>query len=206
MSARALKTVSTAVLIALALAACERKRDAAPATAPSAPPSAAQTPPAAPVPVGPEGFQHEPGFDAQGFFIPEKTIRIGSLKLRHIAFGAPSDFAQWEAGERASVFGPILLYFEDESSPTNTNEMGEDVHSVAIRVLPTGYRVFPGALSFRATNPKLGEIGFVGAIDAEALAAANAAGPGDNRVAMTGTLRVGEATFEDARFTYFMGD
>ena len=64
----------------------------------------------------------------------------------------------------------------------------------------------PGAVSFRATDPKLGEIGFVGAIDAKALAAAQDAGPGDSRVVMTGTLRVGEATFEDARFTYFMGD
>lgn len=203
MTARPLKVALAAALIAAALGACERKSE----TAPVAPPSAApQAPAPAPAVIGPEGFQHDADFDAQGFFIPEKPIRIGDLKLRHIAFGAPSDFKQWEAGDRASVFGPVLLYFEDETSPTNTNEMGEDVHTVAIRVLPTGYRVFPGALSFRATDPKLGEIGFVGAIDAKALAAAHEAGPGDNRVAMTGTLRVGDATFENARFTYFMGD
>jgi len=203
MIARTMKAAGAAVLIALALGACERKSETPP---PSPTPPAAVPQTAPPAVVGPEGFQHEASFDAQGFFIPETPIRVGSLKLRHIAFGAPSDFEQWEAGERASVFGPILLYFEDESSPTNTNELGEDVHTVAIRVLPTGYRVFPGALSFRATDPKLGEIGFVGAIDATALQAAQDAGPGDNRVVMTGTLRVGEATFENARFTYFMGD
>jgi hypothetical protein len=203
MTARPLKVAFAAALIALAVGACERKSETPPATpAPAAP----QTPAPTPAVVGPEGFQHDADFDAQGFFIPQKPIRIGDLKLRHIAFGAPSDFKQWEAGDRASVFGPVLLYFEDETSPTNTNEMGEDVHTVAIRVLPTGYRVFPGAVSFRATDPKLGEIGFVGAIDAKALASAHEAGPGDNRVAMTGTLRVGDATFENARFTYFMGD
>ena len=203
MTARMIKAASAAAVMALALGACERKTETPPA---SAPPAAPQAPAPAPAVVGPEGFQHDPDFDAQGFFIPEKPIRVGGLKLRHIAFGAPSDFKQWEAGERASVFGPILLYFEDETSPTNTNELGEDVHTVAIRVLPTGYRVFPGALSFRATDPKLGEIGFVGAIDAKALADANAAGPGDSRVVMTGTVRVGDATFEHARFIYFMGD
>jgi hypothetical protein len=191
--------VSVVALMVVALGACERK-SAPPAAAPAAAPQAP-----VPAPLGPEGFQHDADFDAQGFFIPVKPIRIGSLKLRHIAFGAPSDFKQWEAGDRGSVFGPILLYFEDESSPTNTNELGEDVHTVAIRVLPTGYRVFPGALSFRATDPKLGEIAFVGAIDAKALAAAQAAGPGDS-VVMTGTLRVGDATFKDAGFLYFMGD
>lgn len=201
MTVRMIKAASAAALMALALGACERKSETPPA-APAQP--AVEAP--EPAVVGPEGFQHDPAFDAQGFFIPQMPIRVGGLRLRHIAFGAPSDFKQWEAGERASVFGPILLYFEDESSPTNTNELGEDVHTVAIRVLPTGYRVFPGALSFRATDPKLGEIGFVGAIDAKALAEANAAGPGDSRVVMTGTLRVGEATFENARFTYFMGD
>ena len=205
MSARTMKAVPATALMALALVACERKSDApAPAAAP--PPAAPQDAAPAPLAEAPEGFQHDADFDAQGFFIPEKPIRVGSLKLRHIAFGAPSDFKQWEAGERASVFGPVLLYFEDESSPTNTNEMGEDVHSVAIRVLPTSYRVFPGALSFRATDPKLGEIGFVGAIDTAALAAAHDAGPGDSRVAMTGDLRIGDETFEDARFLYFMGD
>ena len=192
-------------VLAVALGACERKT-AAPGSDAAAPPAAPAAPAPAPAVVGPEGFQHQADFDAQGFFIPEKPIRVGSLKLRHIAFGAPSDFKQWEAGARESVFGPILLYFEDESSPTNTNEMGEDVHSVAIRVLPTGYRVFPGAVSFRATDPKLGEIAFVGAIDAAALAAAHEAGPGDSRVVMTGTLRIGEAAFENARFNYFMGD
>jgi hypothetical protein len=202
MTARTIKAAAAAALMALTLGACERKTETPPPASP--PPATPQAP--APAVVGPEGFQHDPDFDAQGFFIPEKPIRVGGLKLRHIAFGAPSDFKQWEAGERASVFGPILLYFEDESSPTNTNELGEDVHTVAIRVLPTGYRVFPGALSFRATDPKLGEIGFVGAIDAKALADANAAGPGDSRMVMTGTLRVGEAVFENARFTYFMGD
>lgn len=205
MTARTMKAAGAAALIALALGACERKSET-PAPSPTPPAAVPQTAPPAPAVVGPEGFQHDADFDTQGFFIPEKPIRVGSLKLRHIAFGAPSDFKQWEAGERASVFGPILLYFEDETSPTNTNELGEDLHTVAIRVLPTGYRVFPGALSFRATDPKLGEIGFVGAIDATALQAAQDAGPGDNRVVMTGTLRVGEATFENARFTYFMGD
>lgn len=205
MTARRFKLAVSTALIALALGACERK---AAAPEPAASPPATERAPSAPAPaaIGAGSFQHQGDFDVQGFFIPEKPVRVGSLKLRHIAFGAPSDFTQWEAGARESVFGPIVLYFEDEASPTNTNELGEDVHRVAIRVLPTAYRVFPGAISFRATDPKLGEIGFVGAIDARALAAAQAAGPGDSRVVLTGTLRIGQATFADTRFNYFMGD
>lgn len=204
MTARTMKAAATVCLIALALGACERKSGKPPA--PPATAAVVAKTEVAPPPAAPEGFQHDPAFDAQGFFLPASPIRVGKLKLRHIAFGAPSDFKQWEAGDRSSVFGPILLYFEDEGSPTTTNELGEDVHSVAIRILPTGYRVSPEAISFRATNPTLGEIGFVGAIDAGALAAAHEAGPGDSRVVMTGTLRVGDATFKDARFIYFMGD
>ena len=67
-------------------------------------------------------------------------------------------------------------------------------------------RFLKEAGKWAALDPKLGEIAFVGAIDAAALAAAHEAGPGDSRVVMTGTLRIGEAAFENARFNYFMGD
>lgn len=185
----------------LAIAGCERKD--------SAPPPPAPTPVEAPPPEAPpalEGFQHDPDFDVQGYYVPTEPIKAGALVLKQIAFGAPSDFKQWEAGERESVFGPILLQFEDESSPTATNELGQETHEVSVRVLPTAYRVFPTAISFRATDPKLGEIGFVGAVDNKTLSAVRDGGSGFGSVVLAGTLRIGEMKIEDARFTYFIGD
>ena len=192
------KFLCLTLLASLAVAGCERKE--------KTPPAAPAATPAPVVSTAPEGFQHDPSFDAQGFYIPTEPIKAGALALKQIAFGAPSDFKQWEAGERESVFGPIILQFEDESSPTTTNELGQDVHQVVVRVLPTAYRVFPAAISFRGSDPKLGEIGFVGAIDQATLASARDTGSSAGKVVMTGTLRIGDTKVDDARFTYFIGD
>ena len=181
------KVLCLTLLAAVAVAGCERKEKA---------PAAAPTPAVEPAPAAPpalEGFQHDASFDAQGFYIPAEPIKVGALALKQVAFGAPSDFKQWEAGEREAVFGPIILQFEDESSPTATNELGQEVHQITVRVLPTAYRVFPAAISFRATDPKLGEIGFVGAIDQATLNSARDNGSSAGKVVMTGTLRIGGA-------------
>lgn len=194
------KFAHLALLATIALAGCERKE--------KAPPAAAPAPAVAPAPAAPalEGFQHDPSFDAQGFYFPTEPIKVGELTLKQIAFGAPSDFKQWEAGEREGVFGPIFLQFADETSPTVTNELGQEVHQVVVRVLPTAYRVFPAAVSLRATDPQLGEIGFVGSIDAETLASSRDSGSSGGKVVMSGTLRIGETKIEDARFVFFIGD
>lgn len=199
MSSSLSKFVCLALLATVALGGCERKAKAPPAADP-APAVAAPSAPAL------EGFQHDANFDAQGFYFPTEPIKIGDLALKQIAFGAPSDFKQWEAGEREGVFGPIILQFEDETSPTVTNELGQEVHQVIVRVLPTAYRVFPTALSLRATDPKLGEIGFVGSIDTDLLASSRDSGSSGGKVVMNGTLRIGETKIEDARFVFFIGD
>lgn len=200
------KLLMAAAVAASLLAACERKATA-PAPAPAAPPAATPVAPVAPPPLTlPTGFQHDPAIDASGYMMPQAPIKVGTLRLTTIALGAPSDFKQWERGEREGLFGPIFLDFEDEATPTVVNELGAEVHTGRIRVLPTAYSLRPGAFSFRGTDPKLGEIGFSGVLDTAALTAAKAAGPGDSRLVLTGALVIGETRFETARFTYYMGD
>jgi hypothetical protein len=89
------------------------------------------------------GFQHEPGFDAQGYYRPDQPIGAGQLRLTSVAVGAPSDFEAWEGGKREEVFGPIVMEFEDLSSPMEDAENGQR-HTVRVAVKPLSYRVAPG--------------------------------------------------------------
>lgn len=190
--------------VAILLAGCERKAEEA------APPPAAQAPastpaaPASPAPVI-EGFSHQAGFDASGYLMPQAEVRVGSYRLTHVGLGSPSDFTQWEKGDHSSTFGPILLEFEDTSSPVQTNEMGGETHTVSARVLPVAYAFGPDGVSFRGQDPKLGEVILTGKFDVAALDAARAEGSGSQAV-LTGELRVGGGAPRPVSFLYWVGD
>ncbi|MDH4386632.1 MAG: hypothetical protein QE280_14455 [Caulobacter sp.] len=193
------------LVLPLALSACERKEEAAPAP----PVAVAPTPPAAPaVPVAPPtvtGFNHSGTLDAAGYYIPRNEIRVGTFKLNHLGVGAASDFTQWEQGDRASVFGPVLMQFDDVTSPVQTNELGGEAHTVSVRVLPSAYSVDGKTLRFVGQDSKLGRIAFEGAFQTAALAQARAEGSGPQAV-LTGTLQVGTTRISNASFTFFAGD
>ncbi|ATQ43434.1 hypothetical protein [Caulobacter mirabilis] len=197
------------VLVALAVsalaltAACNRKSETAEAPAPAAAPPPA---PVAPEPAveAPGGFQHQAKFDASGYYMAE-NIQTGAYRLNHIAIGAPSDFSQWEQGKRASVFGPILFQFDDLNSPTVTNEMGGEAHAVTVRLLPEAYSVAPGKMTFKGSDPKLGQVLFSGTFDEAALAQAKAEGASTGPV-LRGVLKVGNAPARPVALNYFVGE
>jgi len=178
--------------ILLVLSACGKKEEAK-----------APTPAAAPALTG---FSHDAAVDAAGYFQPATNIIIGDYQLKQIALGAPSDFAEWEAGKREGVFGPILLEFDDLRSPTTTNEMGAEVHTVRVRVLPTAYKVTKTDLEFVGQDPALGAVAFDGSFDPTALTAAKENGSSGNTPVVLGALTLGPNTITGQKFTFWTGD
>lgn len=187
--------------------ACNRKTDKAeapPPTTAEAPPLAAPAVANPPVEV-PLGFRHEAAFDASGYYMTPQPVQIGDYRLTHLGIGAPSDFQQWEKGERASVFGPILVQFDDVTSPTQSNEMGGEAHTVSVRVLPQAYSLSAGKVTFRGADPKLGEVLFSGTFDPAALTQARNDGSSQTPV-LRGLLKVGDAPARPVAMVYFVGD
>ncbi len=154
----------------------------------------------------PTGYQHDPAFDAAGYYMPAAPIQVGNFKLNTISMGAESDFAQWEKGERESLFGPILIQFDDMSSPAVTNEMGGQGREKTLRLLPAGYRLFPGEVSFKSADPALGEVAFTGAFDQAALADAKKVTTSGNASVLHGDLQIGALKFPGVTLTYWAGD
>jgi len=186
--------------LAVTLAGCDRKPE------PPAAPPVAETPAPAPTPAPViEGFSHQAGFDASGYYLTPTEVKVGNFRLTHMGIGAPSDFAQWETGDRASTFGPILFEFDDVTSPTQTNEMGGESRTVRVRVLPAAYGFAPDAIRFRGQDPRLGEVIFTGAFDPAALTRSRTEGSGPDPV-LTGELRIGQAPARQVAFTYWAGD
>lgn len=192
--------------MALTLAGCNRqdsKPQPAPVPAPAPTPAPVETPTAAQPPV--TGFAHKGAFDNAGYYMPTHDIMVGNWQLKTIGVGAISDFAAWEQGDRTSTFGPILLEFDDTTSPMQTNEMGGEAHTVSVRVLPTGYSTDGKSLRFAGTDPKLGPVTFDGAFNPTALNEAKAQGASEATV-LTGVLQVGQTRIENAKFSFFAGE
>jgi hypothetical protein len=166
---------------------------------------AQSTAPAA-IPPAPVTFSHDPTLDSVGFYLPDAVVQSGNLRLTSLNIVQASDFADWEAGTRSATFAPIFLAFEDVASPTTENEMGQTVHTVSVRVMPTAYRVDDREVSFHGVDPRLGQVTFTGAFDLEALKAAKAAGPGEPRPVLKGGLQLGDQQFRNVTFQYFGGD
>lgn len=178
-------TVAAALLAALAVTACE---------GPSAP---AEAPPAT-------GFSHSTTADISGYYMPADAVRIGQWSLDHLFVGQASEFEAWEGGARSETFAPVMLQFDDASSPTVATELGE-THSVTARVLPSRYEVTDTTVSFVGRSPELGRVVFEGRLDPEALATSRRNLGGDG-VVMTGTLTAGNQTVGDVRLRWWMGD
>ena len=207
-----MRAVLLSAVAGLALAACNQKpappasgADTVnlPAAATPAPPQPPPSGPAAPTP----GFTHDKGADLFGYFLPAKEVKVGNWRLTALSLGQEGEFADWEAGKRMATYAPVMLEFEDVTSPTQTNELGQTVHKVTTRVLPTSYAVSGGKLAFAGQDAKLGPVGFAGAIDLAALKASKAKGPnGGPQTILRGDLKVGAAEFKGLEFTWFGGD
>ena len=190
-----------ALLACLLLVACKpatetRKAETAP------PPSTA---PAA-QPAAPVTFSHDPRLDAFGYYFTETEVKSGNLKLTSLNIGQASDFADWEAGKRMTTYAPIFLAFDDVTSPTAVNELGQTYHTVSIRVMPTAYRVDGQAVSFHGADRNLGQVTFAGVFDLEALKTVKTTGPGETQPVLKGDLQVGDQQFRNISFMVFGGD
>ncbi|HYD28795.1 hypothetical protein [Brevundimonas sp.] len=182
---------AAALFAALAAASCDRP------PAPADAPGEAPAPPAA-------GFAHTMTSDLSGYYMPAGEVNVGKWRLDHLFIGQPAEFASWEGGARGDPFAPVMLEFEDSTSPMVETELGE-TRSVTARVLPTSYAVSDTAVAFSGDSTELGRVTFEGRLDPGALATARRNLGGDG-VVMTGTLRVGGQTLEGVRLTWWMGD
>lgn len=197
--------LTIAIAGVLALAGCNRKEKA---PQPAPPPTPAPAPLATPIPDGPKpvaGFAHEAAFDAAGYYQTAQPVTVGDYQLTHVGLGAPSDFKQWERGDRASTFGPILFQFEDVTSPMQVGETGAESHKVSLRVLPDSYQMSRNTIRFRGHDPKLGEVVFDGRFDTAALARAKTDGASERPV-LTGDLKIGSGAPQKVAFGYWVGD
>lgn len=156
--------------------------------------------------TAPAGFAHDPDFDAAGYYRTATPVQSGIYRLNQLSVGAPSDFAQWEAGKREGIYGPIILQFDDMTSPTQANELGADVHAVTLRVLPTSYRLYPGEVNFAADDAKLGKVTFDGKFDQAVFADAHKTGTSGDATVLTGDLSIGDQTVRDIKFVFWAGD
>jgi hypothetical protein len=176
--------VGAALLAAFAVTACEQ---------PSAP---GEAPPAA--------FSHTITGDISGYYMSAEPVRIGQWDLDHVFVGQASEFETWEGGERGDTFAPLMIQFDDATSPMVDTEQGEG-RGITARVLPTRYEVTDTTVTFEGRSPELGRVVFEGRLDPEALATARRNLGGDG-VVMTGTLTAGGQTLRDVRLRWWMGD
>jgi len=149
-------------------------------------------------------FSHAISADLSGYYLPAGELRVGKWSLDHIFVGQAQDFRSWEGGSRSETFGPVMLQFEDVTSPMVQTEIGE-TRSVSARVLPTAYSVSDTSISFEGRSPELGPVRFAGVLDPGALATARR-NLGDEGVVVTGTLKVGDGPAQNVQLRWWAGD
>lgn len=180
------------------LAGCEDRP-----AAPEAPAS-----PVAPQPPRPPqtdaAFVHTVRDDASGYYLPTSEVQVGTYRLDHIFLGQGMEFEAWAGGERSGTFAPVMLQFDDVSSPMVATEIGE-AHSITVRVLPTAYAVTDDRVRFVGQSNELGGVSADLRLDLEALATARR-NLGSDAVVLTGTVTIGDRRFDDVAMRWWMGD
>ncbi len=179
---------TAAVVVLLAVASCDRPADsgsAAPAGSAAA-------------------FKHRMNSDLSGYYMPTGEVRVGKWSFDHVFLGQAAEFQSWEAGDRGATFAPVMLQFNDATSPMVETETGE-AHSVTVRVLPTAYSVTSTSISFVGRSPELGAISFEGMLDPGALATARR-NLGNEGAVVTGALKIGESPARNVQLRWWGGD
>ena len=165
------------------------------------PPADAAKPPAAPTA---RAFSYAATSDLSGYYMPAGDVRIGKWSFDHMFVGQAQEFEAWEGGSRSGTFGPVMLQFDDVTSPMVESEIGE-ARSITARVLPTAYSVTENRVTFEGRSTELGAVRFEGALDPGALATARR-NLGDEGVVVTGRLTVGDAPAQNVRLRWWGGD
>jgi len=154
--------------------------------------------------AAPAAFDYTATGDLSGYYLPVADVRAGQWTLSHVFVGQASEFAAWKAGRRSGTFAPVMLQFEDRSSPLVQTEIGES-HTGQLRVLPTRFTVTDDRIRFEGKSAELGAVSFDGRLDQGALATARR-NLGDDGAVVTGTLRAGGQTASGVRLRWWMGD
>ena len=182
------RSLAVAGLMALlAVASCDR-------------PDATGEAPSAATPA----FSHSISSDLSGYYMPASEVRIGKWSFDHVFVGQAQEFQAWEVGSRSGTFGPVMLQFDDVTSPMVQTEIGE-ARSITARVLPSTYSVTDNRITFEGRSADLGVVRFEGALDPGALATARR-NLGDEGVVVTGRLTVGDAPAQTVQLRWWAGD
>jgi hypothetical protein len=164
------------------------------------------------VPEAPEtserlsGFSHEITQDVSGYYMPATPVQVGTWRLRNISVMLESDMNAWEGGEHGDVYGPIMIEFDNLASPTGVNEMGQEYYSETVRVLPEAYEITDTRVRFRGRSPEVGVVTLEAALDGDRLGLARRNLGSSEGPVLTGSLTVGDRTFEGQQFRWWMGD
>lgn len=176
------------VFAVLATAACDRPAE--PADAPAAATARA--------------FSYAATPDLSGYYMPMSEVRLGKWSLSHVFVSQAADFQAWTGADAETTFAPVMVQFDDATSPMTETELGE-TRSITARVLPTRYSVSDDRIEFEGTSTELGAVRFEGRIDQGALATSRR-NLGDEGVVVTGTLTAAGQTVRDVRLRWWMGD
>ncbi len=160
--------------------------------------------PSAPTPPPATAFSHAMTSDLSGYYLPANEVRIGKWSFDHVFVGQAQEFQAWEGGSRSGTFGPVMLQFDDVTSPMVQTEIGE-ARSITARVLPSAYSVTDNRITFEGRSGELGAVRFEGTLDPGALATARR-NLGDEGVVVTGRLTVGDAAAQTVQLRWWAGD
>lgn len=119
-----------------------------------------------------------------GYFMPQKTVKVGNFVLDSVAFG------EWG----------VWLEWKDITSQKITTELGEAFEKTT-RVRPTGCHIDGSRISFAGRDSALGDITFTGNL--KRFVSRNSTSL-VNR--MVGVLKVGNKTFNNLHFDWWTGD
>jgi len=149
-------------------------------------------------------FTNTASGDVSGYYLPMDEARVGRWSFDHVFVGQAAEFESWKAGQRTGTFAPVMLQFDDTTSPMVSTEIGE-ARSVTARVLPTRYSVNDAEITFEGRSPELGVVQFSGRLDQGALATSRR-NLGDEGAVLSGSLKVGDAPAQAVRLRWWMGD
>lgn len=156
---------------AVAVASCGQDREGAPVAN-------------APERVADARYAYALSHDAAGTYVPVGDYALRNWRLKQIVVGGGEAFTGWQAAGRASSAAPLKLVFED----------GQDINpetgqARTLTLIPAAFDLRDDEVVIEAVSGGLGEVRFDGALDS---------GAADGAVALTGQLKIGTQTFEDA--------
>jgi hypothetical protein len=137
-------------------------------------------------------FTHDIEDDLSGYYRPVSAVTAGNYRLTHLFLGQTADFETWEGGAKSRAHGPVMFEFANAAGAT-------------VRVMPKAYAVGDGRVRFAGSHPDLGEVSFVGSLDAGALATAKR-NLGEEAPVLSGVLRIGGRSFGEQKFRWYGGD